>query len=374
MDYQNIINRLLSNDYYQVKREINKLINDSSFMQMIIRIDNPLAFDRFVKMCEYKIDTTILHEKRNLYIEKKLLNMTSDTNIDDRWITEYIINYFFQDNYYNFMTNFFQMTTYLQSTKKKLVSNDNIKLYNRFKELRNLDFEAKIALFKEFNQDNNLMELFYDDMNAVREDSHKGLVASAIKLSPNSEIYNKDFSRRLGVDVYNLDGEKFFGFIRCFNIKRNDLRDHENYIYSKIRRLGYSFSYIGDQNIGTIDYDGEYVTLLYDNIDYKDIMYVHHGDISARCMEKQDDYLSSKENELVTPEDLVANTNSYNEIYIKGSNNGIKPTALVCYSRISGNEIAFAKKYNLSILVINKEKYKQGKKFDDDFVSYSYVI
>ena len=118
--YQSIINTLNSSDYYLVKKDINKLINDSTFIQEIIRIHNPIIFDRFIKMCEYKIDTTILYEERNKFIKKSLNSLTSDSVnnffnsnlvISNRYLIEYIVEYYFQDNYYNFLTNFYIMTS-----------------------------------------------------------------------------------------------------------------------------------------------------------------------------------------------------------------------------------------------------------------------
>ncbi len=370
MDYQSIKNVLLSDDYYILKNDIMRLLNDSSFMQKIVIEDNPFVFDRFIKMCEFKIDTYILYKKRRSFIKKKLTYLDS---IDFKWVNEYIIDYFFQDNYYNVTANFYQMVSYIQNTKKKLVSDENIKLYKRFIEIRHLSLKEKIDLFNEFSN-KNIMEMFYFDMDRVRKDSHKGLVDASLKLNHDSSLYKKELSNKLGVDIYNLNGEKFFGFVRSLSIKTDDLTNNEEYVFSRRKRLGYSFSYIGSSNIGTADFGGENVTLFYDNIDYNNIMYVHHSDLHAKKMDVQDDYLSTKENEIVTPDGLVAHTTNYNEIYIKSNNGEIRPTAVICYDKITDTDIAFAKKYNLAILVINKEKYMPAKKYEDDYDSYSYVI
>ena len=217
------------------------------------------------------------------------------------------------------------------------------------------------------------MALFYDDMSIVREESHRNLVEKSLKLNHDLNIYQHDISKRFGIDVYHLDGEPFYGFVRTFAIKRDDLTNHNDYIFSKNQRLGYSFSYVGDKNIGTIDYDNKSVVLFYDNIDYKNIMYVHHADLHSKKMDVQDDYLSEKENEILTPSSLIARTNNYNEIYIKRGKNGIKPKALICYNSITDNDIAFANKYQLDILVINTKKYRI-ETFDDTYEDNTYVI
>ena len=372
--YDDVIKILSSDDYYKAKESVLKLSNNDDFINQMIITENPFVFDRFTKMLEYKVDTSKLYEERNTFIEKIILHLNNKVNISDRWVTEYIIGYFFQDNYYNFMSNFFQMVHYLQHTNKRLVNLDNIHLYNEFRSLTTMSIEEKVALFKKFYQRNNLMELFYDDMHRVKEDSYRELVKASLKLTHDNNIYYKDLSRNCGVDVYYLNGEDFYGFVKCFDIKRNDLSNHEEYLYSKDKRLGYSFSYIGNSNIGTIDYDKKDVVLYYDSIDYHDIMYVHHADLHAKKMEVQDDYLSEKENEIIMPNSLVYKTNNYNEIYIKGNRLGFRPKALVCYDTITHDDIAFAKKYQLSLLLINTKKYAHTISFDDDYVENTYVI
>ena len=388
--YQDIINNLSGDDYYQVKKDIYKLISNQDFIKYITKVHNPIVFDRFIKMCEYKINTRPIYEERNKYIRKAIQNLNKENIYDffelngidksrqeviaNRYLIEYIVNYYFGDNYYNFMTNFYQMLHYLDCTKKDLINKENIKLYKEFVDLRHMSFTDKIGFFKLLLDDLNIMEMFYDDINRVREDSHKELVEKSLKLNHNSKIYNKNMSEKLKIDVYILDGEPFFGFVRCVAIPRGNLFNYYDKVNSQGRRLGYSFSYIGDKNIGTIDYDGKGVTLFYDNLDYHNIMYVHHADLHSKRMDIQDDYLSTKENEIITPERLLSHTKNYNEIFIKSDGRGIRPKALICYDKIDEKDIGFAKKHHVVLLVINRSKYRRFESFDDNYDDYSYVI
>ena len=198
MNYQDIINTLASDDYYIVKKNIYSLINDSFFIKRLISEPNPLVFDRFIKMVEYKIDTGLLHDKRNEFIRKVFDGINSDNCyiffgldrndqrsdiIANRYLAEYIINYFFQDNYYNFMANYYQMINYLSKTNKNLVDKNNLNLYNQFVKLKDLSINDKIDFFQKHINDNNLKELFYDDMNLVRTDSFKALTDASLKLT-----------------------------------------------------------------------------------------------------------------------------------------------------------------------------------------------
>ena len=387
--YKEIIDILKTDNYYKLREEAHKLASDNNFLKIIINIHNPIIFDRFIKMCEFKIDTRAIYEERNNFIKKSInkLNMSNIysffeiENLDlsrqeviaNRYLTEYIISYYFEDNFYNFMTNLYQMTGYLYGDKKDLVSIEHIKIYEQFVSINKMSLEDKIRLFNR-NIDNDLMSLFYDDLDRVRVDSHKELVDSTLKLDKNSEIYQKDLSTKLGADIYYLNGEKFYGFVRSFSFNDKNINDDKRYIYSQNGRLGYSFSYISGNEIGTIGSMKDSVLLYYDNIDYRNIMYVHHTDMHSGVMRELNTYITDKENEILLPSSLIAKTINYNEIYIKPGIDGIKPTAIVCLGDIDNNTLDFAKKYNLAILMINREKYKHQVKYDDDYQDYTYVL
>ena len=402
--YEGIIEILSSNDYYKAKKLINILNDYENFIKTMIPIANPYIFDRFCKMVEYQMDTDLYYEVRNTFLKKAILNQKDDKVLDyfkdinydnyanylllenemqaiehsddlknqvefisNRWLIEYIISYFFRDNYYNFMVNLFQMVSYLSQTKKITVDNEHIKVYSEFKELNKKTLKEKIDFFKK-NLNNNYTEMFYDDMRKVKNSSYQELVESSIKLNHDSKIYREDISKSQGLDIYYLNGEEFKAFVKCFAIKKSDLT---NQLISNDGLLGHSFSFISDKNIGTIDYSQKGITILFDEIDFNNIMYVHHSDMHAKKMSIQDDYLSEKQNEIFTPNGLISHTDNYNDIYIVGK---AKPKALVCYDKILDEDISFAKTNNLSILLINRKKYKRFKIHEDDYMDNTYVL
>ena len=386
IDYEKIIDVLKSDVYYTLKSDIVKLINDDNFMEKIIKVHNPLVFDRFIKMCEFKIDTLNIHEKRRGFIINSINRLDENNVYDffdldtleksqkevvaDRYLTEYIIDYYFGDNYYNYMTNVYEMINYLGRIKKILIDSEHLKIYKEFSSLVTATFDDKISIFKKYI-DNSFSEMLYEDIRIVRNYSYNELVKCSIKLNHKSKIYSQEMSDEKGIDIYYLNGEEFHAFVKCFSINRNDLSNHYDYLLSNDRRLGYSFSYISDKNIGTVDYEQKRVVLLYDNIDYNKIMYVYHGDLHAKKLEKQDDFLSEKHNKLYTPDSLMAYTRNYNEIYIVDKP---KPKALICYDTVTEDDILFAKEYKLAILILNRNKYKRYETYDDDYMTDTYVL
>ena len=352
-----------SNDNAKLKN-----IHFNDYLKDIVNIDNPYLFDRIMKYLEYKEDTSKFYELRKKYIEQVILNKK---DIQERWLNEYIIEYFFEDNYVNFLINLLQMVNYQRSSKKDLIKLSNMELYNKFNNIGKISSEEKIQLFKE-NKDRNLKEMFYDDMRIVKDDAYQTMVDHSIKLNKDNPVYNKALSDKYHTDVYYLDGEEFYAIVRTYRIKRNDLSDNYDNINCNLGRIGYSFSFISNKNIGTLDYTRDGVTLMYGDINYKNISYVHHSDMHTGYKYKQESFISNKINEIKTPQDLIARTNGYNEIYINGSN--IRPTALICYDEITDNDIAFANKYQLSILLINSSKYKRRDAEYEDYFDNSYSI
>ena len=372
MDFKEIID-IFSNakSIFNLSLEDKKRLDNINFklyIDNIIKIDNPFIFDLIMKYLEYKEDTGEYYELRNKYLKKIILNKS---NIQDKWLNEYIIEYFFEDNYYNFTINLLQMVSFQNRLQKELVSLKNIELYNKFSNINKLSYIEKLRLFND-NKNNNLKEMFYDDMRIIKDTAYKKMVDNSLKLNKENNIYNKALSSKYGLDVYYLDGEEFYTFIRTFNIKRNDLSDKEDYINSNLNRIGYSFSYISNKNIGTMDYTGESVVLMYDKLDYNNISYVHHSDMHSGKIDEKNSFVTNKINEIRVPESLIANTNGYNEIIINGNN--IIPTALICYDVITDSDILFAKKYNLSILLINTTKYKRWDFNYEDYYDNTYSL
>ncbi len=345
-------------------------IDFHKYLTKISKIDNPNLYDHIIKYLEYKDDVSIFDEERKKYIEKKMLNAD---NIKDEWYTEYIIQYFFGDNYYNFIINVFNMLSYYRSINGNFISLENLKIYERFNNISKLTLNEKRELFREYyRKSNSIKEMFYDDMRKVKDRCYKRLVDRALKLNKDSNVYNQKLSNKYNVDVYYLNGEEFYAFVRTFSINRNDLSDKANYINSNLNRLGYSFSYISDKNIGTTDFEQKKVVLLYDQINPNNISYVHHADIHSSRKIKQDTYLSNKVNELSSPDRLAMMANGYNEVYINGNN--IVPTALICYDNITNDDVLFAKKYNLSIVLMNTSKYRRDDGRYEDFFDNSYTL
>ena len=173
-------------------------------------------------------------------------------------------------------------------------------------------------------------------------------------------------SKENNIPVYHLNGDKFYAFVRCISLSNSQF---ENLMFCNLEKDFYSFSYIGDRNIGVLGISEDSIIVLYDQINPNYIIHVFHDDIGSLNFSKIDPYSFMKINEIHTPNSLLYDTSFYNELVIKKEKDGIKPSGIVCFDLIKEKDLTVAHKYNLPIILINSNKYfKQNgfPQYDDN--------
>lgn len=348
----------------------NELFDDEKVVKRIAYISNPMFYMHIIKILENRISIDKIFLKRKRFVSLLFDDEKTIHEIPNEWLKEYLANYFFDDYYRNFFKNYHQMRSYLLSVNQSLVNMDHLSFYESFSKINRLSSDDIILFFKNNCDKKDMQEIFYDDMRIVKDHCYKNLVSSSIKLDESKSLLNKEMSNKYNIPVYYLDGEKFYAFVRAYKIKRDDLSKEASY-FNGASKYAVNFSYIGKENITIIgDYERN-VVLLYDSIDPNDIMYVFHDDSGMNI--KGDLVEHENTNELLDSKSLMLWTNYYNDIIIK-NNDRIKPSALVCLDKITDEDILFARKYQLSIVLINSKKYYLNNGFTDymDRDSYSF--
>ena len=368
MNNFNDILKIISNFDYTSEDEKNirsffkSNVHNNIIINKLSHLKNPYIYIALIHLIENDVDVSIIEEKRVAYI-KKVLNNSVNLSLD--WVKEYIIYYFFKDNYYNFLVNYNNMLIYMKYIGKILIPLNHVYFYNQCINLNKMDLDNQLKLFNQY-ADNNISEMFYDDMRIVKNHSYNDLVSNTLNLKSNVSIYNKKLSEQYGVLVYFLNGEEFHAFVRYF-IADDNIYNKDN-LYCKLPKEYYSFSYIGDKNIGTIgkiDFDG--ILLMYQDIDPNYITHVHHTDSASSVSSNRDVFISKKINEIHSSKSIIRDTEYYNEIVVKKTKNGIIPTSIVCFDEIKDKDLEVAHKYNLPIVLINSKKYY----YDDGYPDFS---
>ena len=354
-------------------------------------ITDPCVYKKILKLLEEEKDIDYIKEVRKKYVDtlfnnsKLIINLVLfskkymfDTSyfFDEKYnklnefdsaklfLLDLVAETIFDDYFINVQLDVKQILKYTKLTNTNVISKERLDFYKRFSSLDELDLDGIINFYKE-NKTANLIEIFYDDIRNLKDDSYKSLVDSCTKFTKDSPLYNEDLSNKYGCEIYYLDGEEFFGFVRSdikiekkrYKFENGNCKEIENEQPTKeqISRLGSSFTYIGKDDIQTYKHPNENLTMLYRGIDYRNIGHVYHNDSwSSSEYSNFSDY----QNELHTPNSLLQESTKYPEIFINDLN-GIEPFALICFDKPTNWDIEFSKRNNMPIVVINTLKYER---------------
>ena len=345
---------------------------NSKYIKNISNMKNQSIYLKIIHLIENDMDVSEIEDRRRKYIIK-VIDDYKNNNLTNKEIIDYIIYYFVGDNYYNFLVNFNQMLLYMKHINKILISKDHIKFYQDCLRLKDLNREDMILFFNQNRNKTKFFEMFYDDMRIIKNHSYNDLTSKSLMLEKNNKLYDKKLSNKLGIDVYYLDGEEFYAFVRCILPNKDGFNIDD--IYCNLPKKYYSFSYIGNKNIGTIDkVNNMGITLLYSNINSNNIVHVHHMDSSSSISSKNEVFVSNKINEISSADSLIRDTKCYNEIVIKKDDFGIKPAAIICFNEIQDKDLEISHKYKLPIVLINCNKYYYDESYPDFSVDDSYSL
>ena len=360
----NDIMKIISKNYFTSddKKKVISFFDDhkgnDEIIKKIIHIKDFNIYLKLIHLIEHDVDVSMIEELKLQQIKKHISNILKNKESSD--IKNEIIYYYFRDSYYNFLVNFHNMLRYMRHVNQNIVSIDNIKIYTELSDIGELPLDKQVMIFNKYIN-KNIMEMFYDDMRMVKNHSYQNMVGNTLDLDDNLSLYNEELSKKHHISVYYLNGEDFYSFVRSYVSISN-----EKDIFCNLSRKYYSFSYIGSGNIGTIgeiDFDG--VLVMYGKINPNNIVHVHHTDGSSSILSKQEVFISDKINEIHSPKTLMFDTKYYNEIVIKKEDNGITPTAIVCFDNIKEKDINIANKYKLPIVLINSKKYYHDVGYPD---------
>lgn len=297
--------------------------------------------------------------------------------LSNRYVSNYIIDYFFEDNYHNVLININELLRYYYDGNMSIPM-DRLSIYDRLSNIDILTNEEKIELVNELSSI-NIMELFYDDMLAARTGVATSLKENAINSDTLENYRNLELSSKYGIDIYTNENNSFYGIVKT----STSLMNHDNL------PTGHSFSYVGDNN--TTMYGGSRnVTLLYDAGGFNPEQLIHLYPTDSYTMYKPfefSDKSTSRVNNLLGAEELIDNTFGYNEILILEEGNKpspidsripkLKPLAVYCKDEITDKDIEYAKENGLGIFLAKTKKKDNIRPLNDyrgdiDYFNYDY--
>ena len=273
--------------------------------------------------------------------------------------SDYIIDYHFEENYYNVMYDLKELLEFYYAGNMD-IPEDRLYLYQKIVNIDMLSSQEKIELHNELKK-YNMMEIFYDDMSFARKQVRKAIKDYSMVKEELVKFKDEELSNEYGVDVYNIEDNPFFAIVKS-NINREDNLP-----------VGHSYSLVGNGCIsvfGTQKYNDTYV---YDSSDLNPEQIVHVFPRDSFTMYKPFSFTSNatdRVEQLMMPDELLYNKRTYNEVLIleQGSMQTdidsripkLKKIALYCIDQITAKDVATAKIHNIGIMLINSKKYNKG--------------
>ena len=292
--------------------------------------------------------------------------------------SDYIIDYHFEENYYNVMYDLKELLEFYYAGNID-IPEDRLYLYQQIVNIDMLSSQEKIELHNELKQ-YNMMEIFYDDMSFARKQVRKAIKDYSMVKEELVKFKDEELSNEYGVDVYNIEDNPFFAIVKS-NINREDNLP-----------VGHSYSLVGNGCIsvfGTPKYNDTYV---YDSSDLNPEQIVHVFPRDSFTMYKPFSFTSNatdRVEQLMMPDELLYNKRTYNEILILEHGRTqtdidsripkLKKIALYCVDQITAKDVETAKIQGIGIMLINSKKYNKGIEMpssiyrhlgNDDFNTY----
>lgn len=288
-------------------------------------------------------------------IEKYILKLNGQI------LSNYIIDYLFEENYYNVMIDIQELLNFYYRGNIVLPE-ERVEMYNQILHIDELSVDEKKTLFNEMYKI-NIVEIFYDDMAYARDIIAESIKGYSLSAETIQEYKDETLSKKYGVDVFNMNGEPFFGIVKTGTHKRDVLP------------TAHSYSLIGHEGIAVYGNPKLSDTFLYDADTFNPDQLVHVFPYDSYTFYHPFEYSETSTkyiNNLLTADELVKVSEAYNEILLleKGDKEvgieekipELKKIALFCIDEIRKQDIEIAKKNNVGIFFVSTKKYVMANK------------
>ena len=292
--------------------------------------------------------------------------------------SDYIIDYHFEENYYNVMYDLRELLEFYYAGNID-IPEDRLYLYQKIVNIDMLSSQEKIELHNELKQ-YNMMEFFYDDMTFARKKVREALKDYAMVKDELVKFKDEELSNEYGVDVYNINDNSFFAIVKS-GIRFEDSLP-----------VGHSYSLVGNGCISVFGSLKNSNTYVYDASDLNPEQIVHIFPEDSYTLYQPFSFTekaTDRVEQLMMPDELLYNKRTYNEVLIleQGSMQTdidsripkLKRIALYCVDQITAKDVETAKIHNIGIMLINSKKYNKGIEMpssiyrhlgNDDFNTY----
>lgn len=319
-----------------------------------------------------------------LFLINGMFDKAIDTinGIIDEKKSDYIIDYHFEENYYNIIYDLRELLDFYYAGNI-VISEDRLYLYQQIVNIDKLSGQDKVELHSMLKK-YNMMEVFYDDMTFARNRVRETLKDYAM-VKDELETYKDDEkSDEYGVDVYSIEDNPFFALVK------SGVRMEDNL------PTGHSYSLVGNGCIAIFGNLNDSNTFVYDASDLNPEQVVHIYPTDSYTMYKPFEFsedATRRIEQLIMPDEMLYESKLYNELLIleQGKKQSdidsripkLKKIALYCVDEITSKDVETAKIHGVGIMLVNSKKYNKGIELShsvyrhlgrSDYYNYNYLV
>lgn len=318
-------------EYRNVRYKIIKLLSDNNLYELSIKVN-------MMKIEEIKE-----------YLEK----------LSNQMISNYIIDYHFEENYYNIIYDIRELLDFYYAGNISLPK-ERLSLYNKIVHIDELSIEDKKYLHEELKK-YNMIELFYDDMSFARKIVRQAIKDYSLTKEEMAQYKDEELSKEYGIDVYNIKDNPFFAIVKSGSSVSDRLP------------TGHSYSLIGSGCIGVFADVSQSTTFVYDTDNLNSDQIVHVYPMDSFTLYKpfsSSEKATSRVQPLMFPDELLHETKGYNELLILEEGREItdidkkipqlKRMALYCVDKITKRDVEVAEANGIGIFLVSSKDYHIG--------------
>lgn len=294
---------------------------------------------------DYIVNGDILYNK----VDKEYLE-----KITSKKISEIVVDFLFKDNIYNVFINIREILSYNDSLTIKLLDKEITKFYRLILNIDEIDNEEKINLFFKL-KDKKIDMMFYDDLNRLKKDSYQKIISSLVKTK--DEEKDKELSHQYQVPVFDYRDKDFFMLVRTMGKEVREYTTHRRDCYSLI------------SNNHTLVFNPHDYIYGYGDVAIKDFLHVYEHDAYSSNLNNND--TTNFINRIYTPEELIMNSISINEVQIlnkkdKKSFLTLTPTYIIAIDEINEKTRVESKRLGIPIILIKSSVTKKNQQVEND--------
>ena len=292
-------------------------------------------------------------------------------------ISNLIIDYHFENQPFDVLVDIEEMLRY-QKNGIKTIDNKNISLYLQVLNLDRNDVAEVLDLHKKMKL-LDIKTMFYDDYRKTLDSQYQDITRSILNEKTIKKYKNPSLTQTYGVPIYYLNGDMFYALVKSLGSHKFSIENG----YFKNSADFPSFSLTSNDKLSIFsEFELEKsITLIFSSFNPSQIVFTYPCDVGC-----DPDYINGERpthnvNKIYTKEELTNVLPSYNQIIYKNQsidkddelNNSLecpKVLGVYVYDEITPKELAFAKKYNLPIVLVNTKSYKKNVYKEIDYASH----